>query len=137
MQNARTVSLKVNLVFPQLTFEKGEFSLRVGKKNLILTHTPGHSRDGLSVFIEEDRVLFAGDAFLPIPYIVDGNIDELALTIKKIGKMGLENIVQGHGDIILRGEIENSVKKTWRISLVFVKQSVQQRDAEIQWMPWL
>ena len=106
-----SVFKEVNLVFPQLTFEKGEFSLRVGKKNLILTHTPGHSRDGLSVFIEEDRVLFAGDAFLPIPYIVDGNIDELALTIKKIGKMGLENIVQGHGDIILRGEIENSVKE--------------------------
>ena len=106
-----SVFKEVNLVFPQLTFEEGEFSLRVGKKNLILIHTPGHSRDGLSVFIEEDRVLFAGDAFLPIPYIVDGNIDELALTIKKIGKMGLENIVQGHGDIILRGEIEDLVKE--------------------------
>ncbi len=61
--------------------------------------------------IEEDRVLFAGDAFLPLPYIVDGDIDEQALTIKKIGKMGLENIVQGHGDIILRGEIDESVKE--------------------------
>jgi cyclase len=102
---------QVKLVLPQMTFEEGEFSLRVGKKNLILIHTPGHSRDGLSVLIEEDRVLFAGDAFLPLPYIVDGNIDELALTIKKIGKMGLENIVQGHGDIILRGEIDDAVKE--------------------------
>ncbi len=102
---------QVKLVFPQMTFEEGEFSLRVGKKNLILIHTPGHSRDGISVFIEEDRVLFAGDAFLPLPYIVDGNIDELAVTIKKIGKMGLENIVQGHGDIILRGEIDDAVKE--------------------------
>ena len=56
-------------------------------------------------------MLFAGDAFLPLPYIVDGNPDELAVTIKKIGKMGLENIVQGHGDIILRGEIEDAVKE--------------------------
>ncbi len=102
---------QVKLIPPQLTFDEGELSLRVGKKNLILLPTPGHSRDGISILIEEDRVLFAGDSFLPLPYIVDGNIDELAGTIKKIGKMGLENIVQGHGDIILRGEIDDAVKE--------------------------
>jgi hypothetical protein len=42
---------------------------------------------------------------------VDGNIDDLAASIKMIGKMGLENIIQGHGDIILRGEIEDAVKE--------------------------
>lgn len=108
-QNA--VFKQIKLTLPQLTFDHGEFSLRVGKKNLILTPTPGHSHDGISILIEEDRVLFAGDAFLPLPYIVDGNLDDLAASIKKIGKMGLENIVQGHGDIILRGEIDDSVKE--------------------------
>jgi glyoxylase-like metal-dependent hydrolase (beta-lactamase superfamily II) len=108
-QNA--VFKQIKLMLPQLTFDHGEFSLRVGKKNLILTPTPGHSHDGISILIEEDRVLFAGDAFLPLPYIVDGNLDDLAASIKKIGKMGLENIVQGHGDIILRGEIDDSVKE--------------------------
>ncbi len=102
---------QVKLLPPQLTFENGELSLRVGKKNLILSFTPGHSRDGISILIEEDRVLFAGDAFLPLPYVVDGNIEELTASIKRIGKMGLENIVQGHGDIILRGEIDDSVKE--------------------------
>jgi cyclase len=100
----------VKLVPPHLTFSHGEMALRVGKKNLILFPTPGHSQDGISILIEEDRVLFAGDAFLPLPYVVDGNVDDLVLTIKKIGKMGLENIVQGHGDIILRGEIDEAVK---------------------------
>jgi cyclase len=102
---------QVKIVLPHLTFDIGDISLRVGKKNLLLSPTPGHSQDGLSVLVEEDRVLFAGDAFLPLPYIVDGDIDELTTTIKKIGKMGLENIVQGHGDIILRGEIEDAVKE--------------------------
>jgi glyoxylase-like metal-dependent hydrolase (beta-lactamase superfamily II) len=83
----------------------------VGKKNLILQTAPGHSQDGISVLVEEDRVLFAGDAFMPLPYIVDGNIDDLLATIKMMGKMGLENIIQGHGDIILRGEIEEAVKE--------------------------
>jgi glyoxylase-like metal-dependent hydrolase (beta-lactamase superfamily II) len=62
------------------------------------------------VLVEEDRVLFAGDAFMPLPFMVDGNPDEIAATIKRIGKMGLENIIQGHGDIILRGEIEEATR---------------------------
>jgi len=102
---------QIKIVPPHLTFDEGSLTLRVGKKNLTLLHTPGHSPDGISVLVEEDRVLFAGDAFLPLPYVVDGNVDELAATIKRIGKMGLENIIQGHGDIILRGEIDQAVKE--------------------------
>ncbi len=102
---------QVKLVFPHLTFDNGDLSLRVGKKNLVLFPTPGHSRDGISILVEEDRILFAGDAFMPLPYYVDGDIEELISTIRAIGKMGLENIVQGHGDIILRGEIEDMARE--------------------------
>jgi glyoxylase-like metal-dependent hydrolase (beta-lactamase superfamily II) len=102
---------QVKIVLPHLTFSDGDLNLRVGKKNLILSSVKGHSTDGISVLVEEDRILFAGDAFMPMPYIVDGDLDELATSIKKISRMGLENIVQGHGDIILRGEIEAAVKE--------------------------
>lgn len=102
---------QVKIVLPHLTFEEGEMNLRVGKKNLNLFPATGHSPDGIAVLVEEDRILFSGDAFMPLPYIVDGNVDEIAASIKRIGRMGLENIVQGHGDIILRGEIESAVKE--------------------------
>jgi glyoxylase-like metal-dependent hydrolase (beta-lactamase superfamily II) len=102
---------QVKIVLPHITFESGELTLRVGKKNLIIIPAMGHSNDGISVLVEEDRVLFAGDAFMPLPYVVDGNLDDIAASIKKIGRMGLENIIQGHGDIILRGEIDAAVKE--------------------------
>ena len=102
---------QVKIVLPHLTFDNGELNLRVGKKNLTIIPAPGHSEDGIAVLVEEDRVLFAGDAFMPLPYVVDGDIDDIAASIKKIGRMGLENIVQGHGDIILRGEIDAAVKE--------------------------
>jgi glyoxylase-like metal-dependent hydrolase (beta-lactamase superfamily II) len=102
---------QVKIVPPHLTFAYGELTMRVGKKNLVLSQSFGHSEDGISVLVEEDRVLFAGDAFMPLPYIVDGDADEMLASIKKIGKMGLENIIQGHGDIILRGEIDAAVKE--------------------------
>lgn len=102
---------QVKMVLPHLTFDVGVLSLTVGKKRLVLLPTPGNSPDGISVLIEEDRVLFAGDAFMPIPYVVDGNLEQLESTMQMIGEMGLENIVQGHGDIILRGEIEGVVEE--------------------------
>ena len=102
---------QVKITLPHMTFGEGTLSLRVGKKTLIMQSAPGHSRDSISVLVEEDRVLFAGDAFMSLPYFVDGSPDELTTTIKHIGKMGLENIIQGHGDIILRGEIEEATKE--------------------------
>jgi len=101
---------KVKIVLPQVTFSQGQMTLKVGKKNLTIIPTPGHSEDGISVLVEEDRVLFAGDAFMPIPYIVDGNVEQLIESYKQIDQIALENIVQGHGDVILRGEIEAAIK---------------------------
>lgn len=101
---------QVRLVLPHLTFTEGGMNLRAGKKTLTLIPLPGHSADNVGVLVEEDRVLFAGDVFMPLPYIVDGNIDDMIASLKKIGKMGLENVVQGHGDIVLRGEIDGAIK---------------------------
>jgi glyoxylase-like metal-dependent hydrolase (beta-lactamase superfamily II) len=102
---------QVKIVPPHMTFSSGELTMRVGKKNLVFSQSFGHSEDGISVLVEEDRVLFAGDAFMSLPYIVDGDIDEMLASIKRIGRLGLENIIQGHGDIILRGEIDAAVKE--------------------------
>jgi glyoxylase-like metal-dependent hydrolase (beta-lactamase superfamily II) len=102
---------QVKIVLPHMTFVNGDMTLRVGKKNLIISSAFGHSHDGVSVLVEEDRILFAGDAFMPIPHVVDGDVEENIASIKHIAKMGLENIVQGHGDIILRGEIDAAVKE--------------------------
>lgn len=102
---------QVKIVLPHMSFQSGELNLRVGKKNLTIFPAFGHSDDGISVLVEEDRVLFAGDAFMPLPYVVDGDIDDMIASIKRFSRMGLENIIQGHGDIILRGEIDAAVKE--------------------------
>ena len=115
---------QVKIVLPHITFSDGELTLRVGKKNLIISPAQGHSEDGIAVLVEEDRILFAGDSFMPLPYIVDGNIDDVMASIKYIGKMGLENIVQGHGDIILRGEIDAAVKENLNY-LAAIKKAVR------------
>ncbi len=101
---------KIKIKLPGVTFESGTISLQIGKRHVKIFATPGNSPDGISVLVREDRVLFAGDAFLPLPTMMEGDIDELSETIKNFGKMSLENIVQGHGDVVLRGEIESAIK---------------------------
>lgn len=113
LENVRKTNLafrNVKLVLPQMVFEEGTLSLRVGKKNLSLFPLPGHSADNIAVLVDEDRVLFGGDTCMPLPYIVDGDYEDMVTSLKKVGKMGLENIIQGHGDIVLRGEIDNFLR---------------------------
>jgi len=102
---------QLTIVPPHITFQEGSINLRVGKKNLQIYCSPGHSDDGISVLVEEDRVLFTGDAFMPIPFIVEGNLDDYIQSIQATLDLGLENIIQGHGEIILRGEIEDKAKE--------------------------
>jgi glyoxylase-like metal-dependent hydrolase (beta-lactamase superfamily II) len=101
---------QTKIVLPHITFSDGMLNLRVGKKTLSLMALPGHSEDNIGVLVEEDRVLFAGDVFMPLPYIVDGDPEDIVASLKKISRLGLENVVQGHGDIVLRGEIDGAIK---------------------------
>lgn len=102
---------QIKILPPQITFREGTLTVQVGKKHLTLMTTPGHSDDGISVLVDEDRILFAGDAFMPIPFIVEGDLKTSISTIQSFQNLGLENIIQGHGDIILRGEIEEKIKQ--------------------------
>ena len=48
---------------------------------------------------------------MPIPALYEGNYVDTLATYTKINALGLENIVQGHGDIILRGEIDEAMRE--------------------------
>jgi cyclase len=130
-QNRELMDIKV--VLPDVTFNEGTIALRIGKRTLELISLPGHSPDGIGVLVTEDRVLFSGDIMMPVPYLLDGNIDVMAESMKRIPKMKLENLVQGHGEVILRGEIPNAVKINLNyIAAVVkaVKRAMQRGDPE-------
>ncbi len=113
MERARSeaselASLKI--VLPTILMDSAPIYLHVGKKTLQLMHTPGHTPDSISVLFKEDRIMFAGDTMMPIPFIVDGNPDDMVRSLQSFLAMGLENVVQGHGEVILRGEIDEAVR---------------------------
>jgi hypothetical protein len=64
----------------------------------------------LVMLVKDDRVLLAADAVMPLPYFVDGSFEQFRATLEGLRDGNFENIVQGHGDVILRGEIEEKLE---------------------------
>jgi glyoxylase-like metal-dependent hydrolase (beta-lactamase superfamily II) len=100
----------VELVLPEIVFDD-TLTLHTGDKTLHLEHMPGHSADCISVWVEEDNVLFAADTIMPVPYFVDGSYDDFLNTLRRLEGREYEAIVQGHGDIILRGEVASRLQE--------------------------
>ena len=96
----------VRIILPDLFFDQGEMALNFGGKNLRLMHMPGHSPDLIGVFITNNRILFASDNMMPVPTIFDGSYDDLTNSLNAMLALKPDTVVQGHGEVILRGEVE-------------------------------
>jgi len=99
----------VHLRVPSVVFERGQMVFRLGGKTVQLIHTPGHGGDCIVAYVREDRVLFGGDTVMPVPFIVEGDWQEMIASLRVIQGLPLENIVQGHGEVLLRGEIPHAL----------------------------
>ena len=108
MQARATEFEAVRLVLPNITFDD-EMTLRLGQSNFMLRASPGHSPDSIVCLVEEAEVLFAADTVMPIPYFVDGDFADFRRSLARLLDAEYENVVQGHGDIILRGEVPEKI----------------------------
>jgi glyoxylase-like metal-dependent hydrolase (beta-lactamase superfamily II) len=115
---------EVQLRLPSITFDQ-EVTLRLGDRTMQLIHLPGHASDSIGVYVQEDKILFAGDAVMPVPYVVGGDQAAMIDSLRVIGQLSLENIVQGHGKIILRGEVEEVLKTS-----IFYLETIYQKVKE-------
>ena len=100
----------VKLRLPNILFDRGCMFLHLGGKTLEFIHAPGHTADSIVAYVHEDRLLFAGDAMMPVPHIAWGNWKSMVQTLEGLLNMHLDNIVQGHGEVLLRGEIPSTIR---------------------------
>jgi cyclase len=101
---------EVVLRLPDITFNDGEMVLRLAGRLIRLIHVPGHTEDSVMAYVEGARVLFAADTVMPVPSIVDGDMDAFRVSLRKVADLPIENMVQGHGEVILRGEVKDVVR---------------------------
>lgn len=99
----------VRLRLPDITFEGEEMALQMAGQIVQLIWAPGHTRDLVMVYVEQDQVLFASDTLMPVPSVVDGDVDAYRKSLQKIKELEVSNLVQGHGEVVLVGEVTKAV----------------------------
>ncbi len=99
---------EITLRLPALWVEQ-EAALHMGNKTITLIHSPGHTPDVIAAYIQEDRTMLASDTMMPLPYIADGDPEELIDSLTALKSYSMEHLVQGHGEVLLRGEINEHI----------------------------
>ncbi len=91
--------MSAQIAWPTITFSD-TLTLDLGDRRLHLFPTPGHSQDGVSVYLPEERLLIAGDAVVTsiVPAIGNGRVLEASLN--KLAEMEIDILVPGHGEVI-------------------------------------
>jgi glyoxylase-like metal-dependent hydrolase (beta-lactamase superfamily II) len=86
---------------PNVVFDS-TLSIDLGHKTARLFATPGHCPDAACVYLEEDRVLCAGDTVVTCipPAINDGNSRQLEATLCTLLELDIEILVPGHGPLL-------------------------------------
>jgi len=80
-------------------------TLRVGSLTLRMVHSPGHTAGHLSPFLEEGRVLFAGDNVLGlgttvVPPPPHGDMAQYIESLRKMQSLDAEVMCCGHGPVV-------------------------------------
>lgn len=126
MYDTSVAQLEAQIAWPTLTFSD-ELRLDLGGRYVRLFPTPGHSQDGISVYVEEDRMLIAGDAVVTsiVPAIGDGDSRVLETTLHKLLAMDIEVLMPGHGQVVHGADkVQDALE--WIINyLIAVRDSVQ------------
>ncbi|MGI6375733.1 MAG: MBL fold metallo-hydrolase [Anaerolineae bacterium] len=99
----------VELRLPDVVFDH-ELHLHLGDQHIELMHLPGHTGDGIGGFVHGERVFIASDAMMPVPHIVGGDVGQLKASLRRIRDAKPSFVVQGHGDVLLKGEVHDTVQ---------------------------
>lgn len=101
---------QVTLRLPDVTFEGSDMALQLAGEVVQLIWAPGHTRDLVMVYVEDEQVLFASDTIMPVPSIVDGDVEAFRRSLTRIQDLEVKNLVQGHGEVVLVGEVDKAVQ---------------------------
>lgn len=101
---------EVEIVLPDMTFAGGHLDIHLGGQTFRLLHLPGHSPDIVGVLLLNERILFASDNMMPVPTLFDGDFDDLCRSLQTMAELKPDCIVQGHGEVLLRGEVQDALQ---------------------------
>lgn len=98
----RTAAVWYDLEVPEITvaeiFSTPEHRLRVGDQELVLLHTPGHSPDSISVYLDRggQRILFGQDIHGPFHPALGSDVALWRQSMEKLLALEADILCEGH-----------------------------------------
>ena len=82
--------------------------------------TPGHTATNVSVWVEEERVLYTGDCLINeyIPNLDAGGVADWKVwleSLKKVEALQAEIVVAGHGPVARGGDAQGVIDRVRRV----------------------
>jgi cyclase len=99
---------EVYQVLPTKTFSDTH-QLVIGESSLVLQHMPGHTSDSTIVYLPKEKLLFAGDVVIDLPFIKNDG-QKLLESLYKISRMDINIIIQGHGPICGKDKVQSDIR---------------------------
>jgi cyclase len=98
---------------PTLTFSQ-RLTLHLGKQNIVLINTPGHTPFETAVFLPREKVVFTGDNVVrgSMPFLHEALPYAWLDSLQKLGQLEVDFIVPGHGEVCDRSylsEMSNNI----------------------------
>lgn len=95
--------------------------IRIGDREFVVLHTPGHSPDSICLYCEEEKTIFSGD--VPLNVKTSGGIYSKAFVkaLERISSLEIETIYTGHDEPVKKGAsslIRNTLEVVRKSSIV-------------------
>lgn len=93
--------IRSEMPWPTVTY-RDELWIDLGGKTVWLFPSPGHSMDGVSIYVVEDKLLFSGDSVVTgiVAAIGDGDSRILEQSLHHLMALDIEVLVPGHGEAL-------------------------------------
>ena len=119
-----------------VTFNES-LNLYLGKHTFTLFHLPGHCTGGIGVYIPEERVVFTSDIVFnqKKSWLHESEPSQWLESLQKIGKLDIDTIVPGHGDICKKDYLEEqtSIVQQWvEVVQTAIKQGLSEEEAAVR-----
>lgn len=92
--------------------------IKIGDKEAVILHTPGHSHDSISIYCEEEKSIFLGDTTYNIKTPGGTYEDDFVAVLERLTKLKIEIIYSGHDEPLI-----NNPLSTLKNTLVNVRKS--------------
>jgi cyclase len=130
-EKASVDDVRARTLWPTVTVDGDDgvpgATLWLGNKTVRLLSTPGHSEDGMCIYIEEDRLLFGGDTVVTgiVPAIGDGDSRQLGDSLRRLSGLDINVLVPGHGPVMRGVSAVRAWMLGWADYLLRVRKAVE------------